>query len=342
MSFIKYNNVKLDLNGQSVYANDVSLSFSSNLTPVYLSDDRSAFTFKGAQDSSSEISTSYYITAADPLKKHINDDPISGISGDFCGLTFKSGYLSSYSVQVDNFSKLQINANIKIYDDLAGTFTKQKRTETGLKFLDASDCVINHTGVTEEDNLTSFSYQYSAAFANKYVVGKIKPVEVRTLQKNIKADVSHYNTGVNIEYSGEEASINLVLKDKNGNEIDNYSVRGKVSSKSMSSSAGGRIESQSTIDQNLINDTPSFSGNGFDTSETFKPGDTIKITGFNFKNITKISFLEIEAETFTKNDSTNNSLTVTIPPKSIECPIEIRTYGGKVVSSNPVKITQAL
>ena len=342
MSFIKYNNVKLDLNGQSVYANDVSLSFSSNLTPVYLSDDRSAFTFKGAQDSSSEISTSYYITGADPLKNHINDDPISGISGDFCGLTFKSGYLSSYSVQVDNFSKLQINANIKIYDDLAGTFTKQKRTETGLKFLDASDCVINHTGVTEEDNLTSFSYQYSAAFANKYVVGKIKPVEVRTLQKNIKADVSHYNTGVNIEYSGEEASINLVLKDKNGNEIDNYSVRGKVSSKSISSSAGGRIESQSTIDQNLINDTPSFSGNGFDTSETFKPGDTIKITGYNFKNITKISFLEIEAETFTKNDSTNNSLTVTIPPKSIECPIEIRTYGGKVVSSNPVKITQAL
>lgn len=342
MSFIKYNNVKLDLNGQSVYANDVSLSFSSNLTPVYLSDDRSAFTFKGAQDSSSEISTSYYITGADPLKNHINDDPISGINGDFCGLTFKSGYLSSYSVQVDNFSKLQINANIKIYDDLAGTFTKQKRTETGLKFLDASDCVINHTGITKEDNLTSFSYQYGTTFASKYVVGKIKPVEIRTLQKNIKADVSHYNTGVNIEYSGEEASINLVLKDKNGNEIDNYSIRGKVSSKSMSSSAGGRIESKSTIDQNLINDTPSFSGNGFDTSETFKPGDTIKITGYNFKNITKISFLEIEAETFAKNDSTNNSLTVTIPPKSIECPIEIKTYGGKVVSSNPVKITQAL
>ena len=47
-------------------------------------------------------------------------------------------------------------------------------------------------------------------------------------------------------------------------------------------------------------------------------------------------------ETFTKNDSTNNSLTITIPPKAIQCPIEIRTYGGKVVSSNPVKITQTL
>ena len=109
--------------------------------------------------------------------------------------------------------------------------------------------------------------------------------------------------------------MNLVLKDKNGNEIDNYSLRGKLTSKSMSTSAGGLIESQSSITQNLINDTPSFSGDGFDTSETFKPGDTIKITGFNFNNITKISFLEIEAETFTKNDSTNNSLTITIPPK---------------------------
>ena len=342
MSFIKYNNVKLDLNGQSIYANDVSLSFSSNLTPVYLSDDRSAFTFKGSQDSASSISVSYYLTGADPLKNHISDDPTTGIGGNFCGLTFESGYLSSYAINVNQFSKIEVNADIDIYGDLAGEFVKQQRTETGLRFLDSSDCTIGHTGISPEDNLKSFSYKYSSSFASKYVAGKIKPVEIRALQKKVSAEISHYHTGSNIPYSGEEASVNLVLNDKDGNEIDNYLLHGKVTSKSMSTSAGGLIESQSSVTQNLINDTPSFSGNGFDTSETFKPGDTIKVTGFNFNNITRINFLEIEAETFTKNDSTNNSLTITIPPKAIQCPIEIRTYGGKVVSSNPVKITQTL
>ena len=342
MSFIKYNNVKLDLNGQSVYANDVSLSFSSNLKPVYLSDDRSSFAFKGSQDSSSSISVSYYLTGADPLKNHISDDPTSGINGDFCGLTFESGYLSSYSINVNQFSKVEVNADINIYGDLAGKFVKQKRTETGLKFLDSSNCVIGHTGVSPEDNLKSLSYSYSANFAAKYVAGKIKPAEIRTLEKKVSVDISHYNTGSNIPYSGEDAFVNLVLKDQSENEIDNYSLRGKLTSKSMKSSAGGLIESQSSITQNLINDVPAFSGNGFDTTETFKPGETIKITGYNFKNVTKINFLEVEAETFTKNDETNNSLTVTIPPKAIKCPIEIRTYGGKAVTSNAVNIIQTL
>ena len=342
MSFVKYNNVKLDLNGQSIYTDDVSLDFSSSLTPVYLSDDRSAFTLKGSQDSASSISTTYYLTGTDPLKNHISDDPASGITGDFCGLSFKSGYLSSYSISVDQFSKLKVSANISIYDDLVGNFTKQKRTETGLKFLDSSDCTINHTGISSKDNLISASYKYNAKISTKYVAGQSKPAEVRVLEKTVTAEMSHYNTGVNIPYSGEDAFVNFVLKDKSNNEIDNYSVRGKLTSKSMSVSAGDSVKSQSVVTQNLVNDAPSFSGNGFDTSVTLKPGDTIDVTGYDFRNITRINFLEIEATTFTKKDSTNNSLTITIPPKAITSPIEIITYGGKVLTSNSVNISQSL
>ena len=102
---------------------------------------------------------SYYLTGVDPIKNlMVNDNPISG---NFCDLYFKSGYLNSYSLSFNSNAPAQVSASFSVYEKISGTFARKSSTLGDIKTLNIADFRFNETGVINDEKILALDYQYS-------------------------------------------------------------------------------------------------------------------------------------------------------------------------------------
>ena len=153
MSYYNYNNTSVILgsgNENHHFAVDsVGISLKNNLTPLYLIPDKSSFDYKSTQGLNGSLDLTYYLTGQDFLANFIENER-NFISGNFAGLTFSSGYLTSYGFNVQQYGPVRISANISFYGGLEGTFTPTRETGvvTGARPLNYADTTL--TGVSGE------------------------------------------------------------------------------------------------------------------------------------------------------------------------------------------------
>jgi hypothetical protein len=67
MAYYSYNNTKVTINGDTVFANKADISMNTDLSPNFLVGDRSSFSNIAAGGSQGSMSISYYLTGSDPL-----------------------------------------------------------------------------------------------------------------------------------------------------------------------------------------------------------------------------------------------------------------------------------
>lgn len=143
------SNAKLRINGREILASQAQLSLSTSLAPKYTIGQRSTTTYVPSQGIGGKLDFTYYFTGDDYFRGFITgqgeiardategglvvndsfDSPPDAfanseiMSGDFGGLNFKSGYLTSYSVNFAPNSSVVASAQVSFFDELAGEFT---------------------------------------------------------------------------------------------------------------------------------------------------------------------------------------------------------------------------
>ncbi len=204
MSYYNYNNTSVILgsgNENHHFAVDsVGISLQNNLTPLYLIPDKSSFDYKSTQGLNGSLDLTYYLTGQDFLANFIENER-NFISGNFAGLTFSSGYLTSYGFNVQQYGPVRISANINFYGGLEGTFTPTRETSvvTGARPLNYADTTL--TGVSGElpasnellQKAESVDYSFSSEITPVYVVGQQLPREVRFNQKTTNVSINGYD-----------------------------------------------------------------------------------------------------------------------------------------------------
>lgn len=265
-------NTKLKINNIEVLARDCSLSISSSATARFDSKDRRSKSLVSDTGISSSLSFSYYMTEndqkkgddllfVDPIRKfellqgELEDGQV--ISGNFGGLSFDKGYLSSYSVSFEPNSPVIVSCEIVFFSDLKGDFEESNQfhnqnIEDIINVLNCKDAEIrladDSENFSEETEFLSASYSYNCQITPVYVSGDTEPVRIYFGRKSSSMNIKISKDKGNLDYNGLKGAFSVVLNDKNNTKITSVICKGTIQSKSIQASSGQKVN----YDLNLI------------------------------------------------------------------------------------------
>lgn len=343
MSYYNYNNTSVVLgsgNENHHFAVDsIGISLQNNLVPLYLIPDKSSFDYKSTQGLNGSLDLTYYLTGQDFLANFIENER-NFISGNFAGLTFSSGYLTSYGFEVQQYGPVVINANINFYGGLQGSFapTRETGVVTGARPLNYSDAGL--TGISGAipqfggilQNAESVSYGFSSEFTPVYVVGEQMPREIRFNQKTTNLNINGYNldfyTHENFASGLYDAEMTIGFKKPGAASPEQqYKTRGTLTSQAIEVSVGEKLRTSISLVQNKIGNAPSIVNV---TPAKGARGSEVTIEGNHITNATSVSFgdSKIQAADFNSVDIPNSRIKVNVPNEAIDSRITVRTPGG--------------
>jgi len=222
--FYSSSNAKLRVNDHEILASNARLSLTAAVEPNYVAGARHSQTFNASRGIEGRLDFDYYLTGADYFKLFITgqgevkdssaevvDDPISG---NFGGLNFDSGYLTSYSVNFSPNSPAVASASVRFFDELKGTFVSAPSPPpSSTEVLNFSNAVVS--SVFEEDEVDNFvegTFNYDSNVEAVYLAGETKPSRVSFGVKSINMNFEIDNPTGNLPISGSEAQIEVALK----------------------------------------------------------------------------------------------------------------------------------
>tara|TARA_R110000824_G_scaffold275198_1_gene463895 strand:- start:490 stop:1791 length:1302 start_codon:yes stop_codon:yes gene_type:complete len=223
------NNAKLKINDKEILASNAELSLGASLSANYLMRDRHTSTFTSSNGIGGTLNFSFYLTGRDFIKSFVTGQgeipqgESQIISGNFGGLYFDSGYLTSYSVSFSPNSPAAASASIAFFSDLSGQFVSTSSAPPAdVDVLNFSNAVVesqmdvgigaNNPRRNIVNNFVAGTYNYSANVAPVYLMNETKPSRVSFGEKTINANFEIDNPTGTLPFSGSDAKIEVGLK----------------------------------------------------------------------------------------------------------------------------------
>ena len=227
-------NAKLKVNDVEITASNAELSLSTNLDPLYVASSRSSDNFVASNGVGGQLNFNYVLTGADYFKSFITgqgetEADTTVISGNFGGLNFDSGYLTSYSVNFSPNAPAIASASVKFFDELKGEFVSaSSEPPTPVEVLNFSNAVVSSEfGVDVVDNFVAGAFNYSADVSAAYLMNETKPSRVSFGVKSVNMNFEVDNPTGRLPVSGTSAQIEVGLKKFNNESIPmgNWTLR---------------------------------------------------------------------------------------------------------------------
>tara|TARA_B100001123_G_C15307070_1_gene1023028 strand:- start:583 stop:1707 length:1125 start_codon:yes stop_codon:yes gene_type:complete len=365
MAYYNYNNANLILGSgaepKTFLVQDLGISLDNQVSPVYLVPNKSSFDYRANRGLIGTIDFTYFLTGSDFLKDFIVNEK-QQITGSCAGLTFKSGFLSTYSFTVEQYGPVVVTAAISFHGGIEGTFTPD-RTNIDVnktKILNFSDCTITElsgvapsttvptgAGVTTvvPASMSNANFAFQSNFTPVYLAGQSVPKEIKFNKKNITTSIGGYNIGLDtLTLSGAPGEMKFNFADSGENILETFKVRGILTSASLNVSAGEKIETNITLMQEKIGEAPLFSGinpySGY-------AHELISLSGKYFSNTTSVRFGEDLVPTTGISIVSDTLIQVRVPEDAVmhggsgKGTIEVTTVGGNVFWPNVGNTTQS-
>ena len=262
--FYSASNAKLKVNDEEILASNASLSLSAALQPNYLITQRNTRDYTPSNGVGGQLSFNYYLTGKDFFKTFITgqgekEKETTVISGNFGGLNFDSGYLTSYSVNFSPNSPASASATVSFFDDLKGNFTSVEELapdiSTVLNFKDASVAGEMASGFDNVENFVGGAYNYTAEVKPVYLINETKPRAVSFGPKNVNLNFEIDSPSGYLPFSGASAKISVDLKNLAGAVIENFTCDGALQQRNLGSAVGDYIKQTINIVEATTNAT---------------------------------------------------------------------------------------
>lgn len=336
-----FSNASILINGNDIFANNVSLSASNDIQPIYIEGQRSTKKYTSEQNSIISVNLSYNITGEDPLSYYLDNERRT-ISGNFGGLYFDSGYLSSYSFNGDENSELKVDAEITAFEKLKGKFSPTYRQPLKKTTLSTTDIVLSNLSgefCSQIINPIKFSYNYKSNiepfYSDTYYGDQLDlvPSRVSFEEKTIDLSFTCDDLSGYIPIGGGNFRANIRFSHPTQQINQSYLIDGKLHKKTISFSLDQPILSEILIKQDSVGLLPFISG--FTVSGVY--GDTVLITGANLSNSNEVVFYDVPTTDFEVIG--DDLISVVVPDMAIDGPITVKNPNGIYTSLNDFYIT---
>lgn len=306
--FFNYKNCTFSLSGIDILATNVNMSIDTKNSPVYKEDfKKNSYSYAPEDTADTVFSISYYLTGKDFVKEYLlGSNSEQGISGNFGGFYFNSGFISSYSLDGSPDTLAKVNLELKVFEPIKGSFVASSPSnKTEIVPLNFSNFYLSGyaNGSSFDSNgysFLSFQYQYQREIT-KYLKEENPTFNEsgrayfgkRSQQLNFVLD----NYDMSLPASGVLCSFSLSLL-TGANALDTLSFSGILSSKKISLDAQGYAKSEFSLNQDFSHFQPTISSF---SPAVVKPNTNVTILGQNFINIKNVYFGNDKAASFTVN-----------------------------------------
>lgn len=252
-------NTKILINGQEFFAKNATIQEQAAISPVYLSDKRHSTEYNANNGIGGSLKFSYYLTGQDYLKSYISDET-TVISGSFGGLSFATGYLTTYAIAGLPDKTVDAAAEIVFFDELKGQFNPNYEAAIDIPTLNFADVVVSdptNGAIGNLANLNSFSFNFTSDVKPKYQAGQSVPYGVAFGIKEISAEIETDNLSGFLPITGSSAGVQITLKHPQYPSLSEvYNCIGNLYNRQLETSAGNLLRSHLSIKQNNITDAP--------------------------------------------------------------------------------------
>ena len=290
MPYYTYKNSKIQLNGLPVLVRGAAIDYNAEIAPSYNFKDRNTSEHRPNNGIAGSLQFNYLLTGEDFVKEFIYDEGGS-ISGNFGGLFFQSGFLSSYQFSATPASPVSVNAQIIFFDELKGTFQptfEEAQSSNILNFSDAQVSDSFSSGIGHLGSIQKANFNYNSNVEPVYVVGEKTPREVRFGQKTINAQVEIDNLSGDLSIFGNQSALQLNLKDPKSQIVkESFTANGKLEKKSIQVQANQPLTTALSIKQNRVSREPQITSF---IPTTFFEGSEITINGTNLHGTRQVTF----------------------------------------------------
>ena len=303
--FYSADNAKLLIDGNEILASAAQISLGANVNPNYLITQRHTNEYVADGGIGGQLSFTYHLTGADYFKSFITGQGETGIerpideiytdpiSGNFGGLYFESGYLTSYSVTFSPNAPAAANATVNFFDYARGSFASNSSVApTDTQILNFSEATVAGEFATGSvDNFIAGTYNYSAEVQPVYLMGETRPSNVsfgpKTVNMNFEVDSP---TGY-LPFSGSRSKITVDLKNSAGTTVDSFMCSGVMNSRNLASAVGDYIKQTINVTQsNVINEFQVEGFIGAGQVSALNPNKKFIIKGKNMMFSESVSF----------------------------------------------------
>jgi hypothetical protein len=337
MAIYNQKDVRIKVNGADLFCSSASIKYNVSIKPRFRYDSTNSFEFSSIGAPNGTFDVSYFLTGQDPLAAYMINDK-SPISLDFNGLSVASGYLKSYSFDVQPYSSLEIRAGLVFYEKVGGTFATSQLPLSDIDPLAVSDLTLDNGSVVSEDKIRSINYSFQSDVKPSYLIEEnfntagVNAGGVVSNHKRINVGFSLFDYDLSLPVTGQEETFNFNFKDKNENSVQTYSVNGFVSNKSLGAKVQDRIVSDYSLNQaNLGGAVPSIDGL---SSSSENAGTQFVVSGSNFSGVDRVMLGQFPLTVVGATGTTG--LAVTVPNdvlNNYKAPVRVITQGGEAVSA---------
>ena len=245
------------LSTQSFLCESIEASLQSNVQPSYLNGFQFATDYSATDLVQGSLRITYYLTGQDLLRDYFDDND-SRISGNFGGLFFKEGKMSSYSIAGQPNQPIKVSADITFFDQLSGTFTPTDTTAEEVQVPNFYNFQFTNNSQDEIGNVNILNFNYSlnneiiavknlnSTLADSLLVGQ------RSSQLQAEIDI----VSGTLPTSGLKVNLSLDLKDFAGNTIYSLPITGVLNSKNISTAIDDIVRSNISIFSTQVSDQP--------------------------------------------------------------------------------------
>jgi hypothetical protein len=266
------SNAKLKVNGNEIIASNASLSLGASLNPQYRmagESTRNTAIYAPTNGIGGQLNFSYFITGKDYLKTFITGQGETGnmgevISGNFGGLNFDSGYLTSYSANFGPNTSSVANVSISFFDQLNGVFSPtETQAPDSTQILNLRSAIIEGEFASDAggnvDNFIGGAYNYTSQVRPVYLMGETKPSAIAYGEKVVNMNFEIDSPTGYLPVSGTSAKIKVSLLPFISSDVafavEDFVCSGLIQQRNIASAAGDYIKHSINIVQNDTQDS---------------------------------------------------------------------------------------
>jgi hypothetical protein len=241
MGFLKYEDVLIEVAGESVFASEASINVSASLEPVRLADG-TVHRYAPSNGMQGQLSFSHYLTGSLASFLDVTGVSEAAVVGTFGGLSFGDAYLNSLSFSVEPYSPILVESSFNFYGSLSNSISssydvdleKTKHSHAIKSFVAGTPANMNYN--------ISFDYSMKAQRNPVLLAGETTPTRVTKQAVDINMNIVGDNIGNNLTFNGEDVNLKCSIYDiNNSSALQNFYCSGRITSQELGVSNQGYL-----------------------------------------------------------------------------------------------------